>query len=204
MLFGVGEAAAKEVKENNIGMWLAPAINIHRSPLCGRNFEYYSEDPYLTGILAGEMVKGIQSQHISASVKHFAFNNKETNRQESDSRVSERAAREIYLKAFELIVKQAKPWCIMSSYNIVNGHRTSECYELLTGILRDEWGYDGLVTSDWWTHGEHPKETAAGNDVKMACGFPHQLLRAMEAGVLTRKELETSAKRVLEFIVKLD
>ena len=204
MVYRVGMAAAKEVKENNIAMWLTPAINIHRSPLCGRNFEYYSEDPYLTGILAGEMVKGIQSQHISASVKHFAFNNKETNRRNSDSRVSERAAREIYLKAFELIVKEAKPWCIMSSYNIVNGHRTSECYDLLTGILREEWGYDGLVTTDWWNICAHYKEVLAGNDVKMACGFPHQLTDAVEAGTLTRKDLEICVKRVLELILKID
>lgn len=204
IVYRVGMAAAKEVKENNIAMWLTPAINIHRSPLCGRNFEYYSEDPFLTGILAGEMVKGIQSQHISASVKHFAFNNKETNRRNSDSRVSERAAREIYLKAFEIIVKEAKPWCIMSSYNIVNGHRASECHDLLTGILRDEWGYDGLVTTDWWNFAEHYKEVLAGNDVKMACGFPHQLTEAIEAGVLTRKELELCAKRVLDLILKLD
>jgi len=204
IVYRVGMAAAKEVKENNIAMWLTPAINIHRSPLCGRNFEYYSEDPLLTGILAGEMVKGIQSQHISASVKHFAFNNKETNRRNSDSRVSERAAREIYLKAFELIVKEAKPWCIMSSYNIVNGHRASECHDLLTGILRDEWGYDGLVTTDWWNFAEHYKEVLAGNDVKMACGFPHQLTEAVEAGVLTRKDLEICAKRVLDLILKLD
>ena len=204
IVYRVGMAAAKEVKENNIAMWLTPAINIHRSPLCGRNFEYYSEDPLLTGILAGEMVKGIQSQHISASVKHFAFNNKETNRRNSDSRVSERAAREIYLKAFELIVKEAKPWCIMSSYNIVNGHRASECHDLLTGILRDEWGYDGLVTTDWWNLAEHYKEVLAGNDVKMACGFPHQLEEAVEAGVLTRKDLELCARRVLDLILKLD
>ena len=204
IVYRVGMAAAKEVKENNIAMWLTPAINIHRSPLCGRNFEYYSEDPFLTGILAGEMVKGIQSQHISASVKHFAFNNKETNRRNSDSRVSERAAREIYLKAFEIIVKEAKPWCIMSSYNIVNGHRASECHDLLTGILRDEWGYDGLVTTDWWNLAEHYKEVLAGNDVKMACGFPHQLTEAIEAGVLTREDLAACAKRVLDLILKLD
>ncbi len=200
----VGMAAAKEVKENNLAMWLTPAINIHRSPLCGRNFEYYSEDPFLTGILAGEMVKGMQSQHISASVKHFAFNNKETNRKNSDSRVSERAAREIYLKAFEIIVKEAKPWCIMSSYNIVNGHRTSECHDLLTGILRDEWGYDGLVTTDWWSLGEHYKEVLAGNDVKMACGFPHSLIAAVEAGVLSREDMLVCAKRVLDLILKID
>ena len=204
IVYRVGMAAAKEVKENNIAMWLTPAINIHRSPLCGRNFEYYSEDPYLTGILAGEMVKGIQSQHISCSVKHFAFNNKETNRRNSDSRVSERAAREIYLKAFEIIVKEAKPWCIMSSYNIVNGHRASECHDLLTGILREEWGYDGLVTTDWWNLAEHYKEVLAGNDVKMACGFPHSLIAAVEAGVLTREDLLVCAKRVVDLILKID
>ena len=204
IVYRVGEAGAKEVKENNIAMWLTPAINIHRSPLCGRNFEYYSEDPFLTGTLAGEMVKGIQSQHISAAVKHFALNNKETDRKDSDSRVSERAAREIYLKAFEMIVKNAKPWCIMSSYNIVNGHRASECHELLTGILRDEWGYDGLVTSDWWTFGEHYKEVKAGNDIKMACGYPRHLKEALDKGLLSRAEMDICAKRVLELILKID
>jgi beta-glucosidase len=147
ILYAVGEAGAKEVKENNIAVWLTPAVNIHRSPLCGRNFEYYSEDPFLTGKLAAAMVKGIQSQHIGATVKHFALNNKETNRKNSDSRVSERAAREIYLKAFEIIVKEAKPWSIMSSYNIINGHRASENKELLDDILRGEWGWEGMVTT---------------------------------------------------------
>lgn len=113
------------------------------------------------------MVRGIQSQHIAASVKHFAVNNKETNRKHSDSRVSERALREIYLKAFELIVKEAQPWTIMSSYNAINGHRASECRELLEDILRGEWGFEGMVTTDWWTRGEHYKEIKAGNDVKM-------------------------------------
>lgn len=204
LVYRVGEAGAKEVKENNIAMWLTPAINIHRSPLCGRNFEYYSEDPFLTGALASQMVKGIQSQHISASVKHFALNNKETNRKRCDSRVSERAAREIYLKAFEIIVSEAKPWCIMSSYNIINGHRASEDTELLTGILRDEWGYEGVVTSDWWTFGEHYKEAKAGNDVKMACGYPKQLLEALDKKLLTREEMEICAKRILTLILKID
>ncbi len=200
----VGQAGGAEVKENNIGVWLTPAVNIHRSPLCGRNFEYYSEDPYLAGKMASAMVRGIQSNHVGASVKHFAFNNKEENRLDSDSRVSERAAREIYLKAFEIIIKEADPWSVMTSYNIVNGHRTSECSDLITGILRGEWGYEGCVTTDWWNHGEHYKEVKAGNDVKMGCGYPKRLLEAMEKGCLTREEMETCAKRILGLILKMD
>lgn len=149
----VGAAAAAEVKENNISVWLAPAVNIHRNPLCGRNFEYFSEDPLLTGKLAGTMVEGIQSQHIAATVKHFACNNKETNRKYSDSRLSQRALREIYLRAFEIIVQEAQPWAIMSSYNVINGRRASESRDLLTDILRGDWGYTGMVMTDWWTRG---------------------------------------------------
>ena len=204
LVYAVGEAGAKEVKENNISVWLTPAINIHRSPLCGRNFEYYSEDPLLTGVLASSMVKGIQSQHIAATVKHFALNNKETNRKNSDSRVSERAAREIYLKAFEIIVKTASPWCIMTSYNIINGHRASENQELIDGILRGEWGFDGMVTTDWWTLGEHYKEVKAGNDLKMACGLPERLIEAKEKGLLSREEMEACGKRILELILKIE
>ncbi len=200
----VGVAGGAEAKENNIGAWLTPAVNIHRSPLCGRNFEYYSEDPFLTGKMAGAMVKGIQSNHVAATVKHFALNNKETNRRESDSRASERAIREIYLKAFEIIVKEAKPWSIMSSYNIINGHRASENREMLEDILRGEWGFEGMVTTDWWTCGEHYKEVKAGNDMKMAVGFPQRLLEAVEKGALTRTEMEICAKRILELILKID
>lgn len=200
----VGAAGGAEVKENNIAVWLTPAVNIHRSPLCGRNFEYYSEDPFLTGKLAAAMVRGIQSNHVGAAVKHFALNNKETNRKNSDSRASERAVREIYLKAFEIIVKEAKPWSIMSSYNIVNGHRASENRELLEDILRGEWGFDGMVTTDWWTNGEHYKEVRAGNDVKMATGFPERLMEALDKGILTRKDMEICARRVLELILKMD
>ena len=202
--YAVGRAGAEEVKENNIAMWLTPAVNIHRSPLCGRNFEYYSEDPFVAGTMAAGMVKGIQSQRISPSVKHFALNDKETNRKDSDSRVSERAAREIYLKAFEIIVKTAQPWCIMSSYNIINGHRASENYDLLTAILRDEWGFKGMVTTDWWTYGEHYKEVLAGNDLKMACGYPERLQEAIEKGVLTRADMEKCVKRILQTILKFD
>lgn len=200
----VGEAGGAEVKENNIAVWLTPAVNIHRSPLCGRNFEYYSEDPFLTGKLAAAMVRGIQSNHVGAAVKHFALNNKETNRKNSDSRASERAVREIYLRAFEIIVKEAKPWSIMSSYNIVNGHRASENRELLEDILRGEWGFDGMVTTDWWTNGEHYKEVRAGNDVKMATGFPERLMEALDKGILARADMEICARRILELILKLD
>ena len=150
------------------------------------------------------MVRGIQSRHIAATVKHFAANNKETNRKHSDSRVSERALREIYLKAFQIIVEEADPWAIMSSYNIINGHRASECKELLEDILRGEWAFKGMVTTDWWTRGEHYKEIKAGNDLKMANGFPERVKRAMDLGEWDRKDLEHCAKRILELILKLD
>jgi len=204
LLYEIGVATAMEVKENNIGVWLAPAVNIHRSPLCGRNFEYYSEDPYLAGMLAASVVKGVQTQHIAATVKHFAMNNKETNRKDSDSRVSERAAREIYLKVFEIIVKNSQPWAIMSSYNIINGHRASECRELLTDILRGEWGFEGMVTTDWWTFGEAYKEVKAGNDLKMPYGNPDRLLMAKEKGLLSREEMEICGKRILTMILRMD
>lgn len=200
----IGHAGGKELKENNLGLWLTPAINIHRSPLCGRNFEYYSEDPFVTGKLAGAMVRGIQSNNVGATLKHFALNNKETNRKNSDSRVSERAAREIYLKAFEMIVKAENPWAVMSSYNIINGYRASENKDLLTGILRDEWGYTGMVTTDWWTCGEHYKETKAGNDLKMGNGYPKRVKEAYEKGAISRDEIEICVKRILNFILKLD
>ena len=200
----VGAAAAEEVKENNIGIWLTPAMNIHRSPLCGRNFEYYSEDPLVAGKMGAAMVRGMQSRHIAASAKHFACNNKESNRKDSDSRVSERALREIYLKGFEIVVKESQPWTIMSSYNKINGQRASENRALLTGILRNEWGFQGIVTTDWWTRGEHYKETKAGNDVKMGCGYPERVLEAYEKGLITEEEISICAKRVLEMMLKLD
>ena len=200
----IGQAGAEEVKENNLAVWLTPAVNIHRNPLCGRNFEYYSEDPLIAGKMGAAMVKGIQSQLIADSVKHFAANNKETNRKHSDSRVSERALREIYLRVFEIIVKEAQPWTIMSSYNAINGHRASENHELLEDILRGEWGFKGMVTTDWWTRAEHYKEIKAGNDIKMGTGFPDRVKKAMEMGQLGRPELEHCARRVLELILKID
>lgn len=200
----VGRSAAEEVKENNISVWLAPGMNIHRNPLCGRNFEYYSEDPYLTGIIASAMVDGIQSQKVAATVKHFACNNKETNRKKSDSRVSERALREIYLKGFEICVKRSQPWALMTSYNRINAQQASESSELINGILRGEWGYEGLVTTDWWTKGEHYKEVKAGNDIKMGTGYPKRLLLALEKGLLSEEELKKCARKVLELILKVD
>ena len=200
----IGAAGGLEVKENNMGSWLTPALNIHRSPLCGRNFEYYSEDPFVSGTMAAAMIQGIQSQGVAATPKHFAFNNKETNRKHSDSRVSQRAAREIYLKGFEIAVKQADPWMIMSSYNMENGSYSSENWELLTGILRQEWGFQGIVTTDWWTRAEHWREIKAGNDLKMGCGYPEEVLAAIQRGDLTKDEVRLCAKRLIACILKLD
>ncbi len=203
LLMEIGETAAEEMAENGFGIWLAPAVNIHRNPLCGRNFEYYSEDPYLAGRLASALVQGVQKHGVAVTVKHFACNNKETNRKESDSRVSERALREIYLKAFEICVKEGKCWAIMSSYNYVNGVRTSENKELLTGILREEWGFDGVVCSDWITHGRHDREIAAGNTIKMPCGSPEFVLEQYQKGLLSEEVIDRAAKDVLRLLLKL-
>lgn len=200
----VGDLGGKELKENNLCVWLTPAINIHRNPMCGRNFEYYSEDPLLAGTLAASLVRGTQKNHVGVSIKHFACNNKETNRKHCDSRVSERALREIYLKAFEIVVKESSPYTIMSSYNVINGERASESRDLLTGILREEWGFDGMVTSDWWTRGEHYKELNAGNDLKMGNGFPERLKAADEKGALDHEQLRKSATVILKTILKFD
>ena len=204
ILYAVGAAGALEVKENNIGVWLTPGVCIHRNPLCGRNFEYFSEDPLLTGKQAAALVRGIQSQRVAATPKHFALNNKETNRRASDSRASERAIREIYLRQFEIIVKESHPWAIMSSYNIINGVRASENADLLTHILREEWGFDGMVTTDWWTLGDHAKEAAAGNDLKMPMGHIDSLLSSMHEGRISRAALEAAARNILTMILRVD
>ena len=201
--FSVGAAAAAEVRENNLGVWLAPALNIHRNTLCGRNFEYFSEDPLLAGKLAAAEIRGIQSQKVVVSMKHFACNNKEVNRYASDSRLSERALREIYLRGFEIAVKEANPWTIMSSYNLINGLHTSENYELLTGILRDEWGYDGMVITDWGAQSSPSVELRAGNDLKMPVGYPDELQAALDSGTITTAHLKTCAMRVLKMFMKL-
>ena len=204
IVYRVGEAGAREVKENGIGIWLTPAANIHRSPLCGRNFEYYSEDPLVSGAMASAMVAGIQSQGIAATLKHFACNNKEVNRKNSDSILSQRALREIYLKPFEICVREADPWVIMSSYNLINGVHASANRELLTDILRGEWHYDGVVTTDWYTYVRQYEEVAAGNDIKMGTGMPEHTYEMVKVGKLRRKDLRVSAERVLKLILKLD
>lgn len=203
LVYEVGAAAASELRENNLGVWLAPALNIHRNPLCGRNFEYFSEDPLLAGKMAGAEIRGIQSQKIAVSMKHFACNNKEPNRFACDSRLSERALREIYLKGFEICVKEADPWTVMSSYNLINGQHTSESYELLTGILRNEWGFKGMVVTDWGVKNDPVKEVKAGNDMKMHCGYPEDLQAGLDDGRITRADLELCAKRILDMFTKL-
>ena len=199
----IGRAGAAEMKENDLSIWLTPALNIHRSPLCGRNFEYYSEDPYVSGRMAAAMVRGIQSQGIAATPKHLACNNKETNRYESDSVVSERALREIYLKGFEICVKESEPKAIMTSYNIINGVRASENAELITGILRGEWGYKGLVMTDWWNHASHYRETLAGNDIRMPESASSDLKEAFTKGLIDRSRIAACAKNVLRLILDI-
>lgn len=198
----IGVAAGTEAKEAGVDVWLAPGMNIHRNPLCGRNFEYYSEDPLVTGKMAAALTTGVQYQKVAVTIKHFAANNKEAYRGYSDSRMSERALREIYLKGFEICVKEADPWCIMSSYNHINGIKTDESYGLLTTILRDEWGYDGMVMTDWWNDSIASHEVAAGNDLKMQSGDTANVLGAIANGTLTRAELERNVARILQMIMK--
>jgi len=204
LLNQLGKELASECIHHNVDILLGPGINIKRNPLCGRNFEYFSEDPLVSGKMAAAKVRGIQSVGIAATVKHFACNNKETNRTRSDSVLSERALREIYIKGFEITVKESQPKLIMSSYNIINGVRAFENAELLTGILRNEWGFEGLVTTDWWGgNGTMPitKEAiVAGNDMRMPEQLP--LNRPIElARTVDRNNLAICVKRLLEMIL---
>ena len=199
----LGEAGGLETLENNLSMWLTPALNIHRSPLCGRNFEYFSEDPLIAGKMAAAVVRGIQSVGIVATPKHFACNNKETNRKESDSVLSERALREIYLRGFEICVKESSPKLIMTAYNVINGVRASENAELITGILRGEWGYSGLVTTDWNNTASQTEEVLAGNDIRMPLTAGFDLAKGFDEERISRSEIAVSVKRLLEMILWL-
>ena len=197
----MASAIALEVKENNMYAWLAPAMNIHRDPLGGRNFEYYSEDPCLTAKMAAGAVRGAQKHRISACMKHYAANNKETNRRDSDSRMTERALREIYLKGFELCLRECDPKMIMTSYNYVNGRRTSESCDLLVHILRREWGWDGMVVTDWSGHGRHAMEAKAGNDLKMPRGDAATLTSYITEGALTMGQVQQCVRNILKTIL---
>lgn len=183
---------------------LAPSMNIHRNPLCGRNFEYYSEDPVLTGKLAAASVLGIQANGVGATIKHFAANHQETNRFESDSYVSQRALRELYLKNFEIAVKESKPWTVMASYNKLNGLYTQQNYELLTTVLRDEWGFDGLVMTDWGYKEGTVNAVKAGCDLMEPGSVPeyNRVLAGVRDGVISMEEIDRNARRVLEYVVK--
>ena len=200
----LGAALGKEARKSNVNYWLGPGMNIHRNPLCGRNFEYYSEDPLLTGKMAAAVVRGVQSQKVGAVLKHFACNNKETNRTAIDSRVSEKALREIYLKGFEIAIAQGGAWSVMTSYNQLNGRFTAERRDLLVNVLREEWGFDGLVMTDWGSHSNHVKEVAAGNDLKMPYGYgdPASLVAAVQNGQLTRAQLENACKNIFTALAK--
>ena len=200
----VASAMGEEARAYDVGLLLAPGLNIHRNPLCGRNFEYFSEDPLLTGKMASAYVKGVQSHGVGATVKHFAANNQETLRTTMDVRVGERALREIYLKGFEIAVKEAAPWAVMASYNQLNGDYTQQKKELLTGILRDEWGFDGLVMTDWGFKAGTVKAVQAGNDL-MEPGYDGEIRNILEAvkyGKLDVADIDRNARRILEYIVK--
>ena len=203
----VGRAIGNETLEYGIDVILGPGMNLHRNPLCGRNFEYYSEDPVVTGLIGAAVIKGIQSQGVGVSAKHFAVNSQETARTKVDERVSQRALRELYLKGFEMAVRQSKPWTLMSSYNIINGVYAQGNKDLLTTVLRDEWGYKGIVMTDWIGKREQlptEQEVAAGNDLMMP-GYPAQaedIIQAVKAGRLDIKDVDRNVRNMLEYIVK--
>jgi len=203
----VGEAIGKETLEYGCDVVLGPGMNLHRNPLCGRNFEYYSEDPIVTGLIGTAFVQGVQSQGVGVSAKHFAVNSQETDRTKVDERLSQRALRELYLKGFEMMVRKSNPWTIMSAYNKINGVYAQGNKGLLTDILRNDWGYKGIVETDWiGKRADLPleQEVEAGNDLMMP-GYPAQvqdIVDAVKNGKLDIKDVDRNVRRMLEYIVK--
>lgn len=203
----VGEAIGNETLEYGCDVVLGPGMNLHRNPLCGRNFEYYSEDPVVTGLIGTAFVLGVQSQGVGVSAKHFAVNSQESDRTRVDERLSQRALRELYLKGFEMMVRKSNPWTIMSAYNKVNGVYAQGNKDLLTNILRNDWGYKGIVETDWIGKREDlpvEQEVAAGNDLMMP-GYPAQvkdIVNAVKSGKLDVNDVDRNVRRMLEYIVK--
>ncbi|MBR6159481.1 MAG: glycoside hydrolase family 3 C-terminal domain-containing protein [Lachnospiraceae bacterium] len=201
----VGETMGDECRAENVAVILGPGTNIKRSPLCGRNFEYYSEDPYLSGKIAAAFIRGVQSRDVGTSLKHFCANNQEYRRNSYDSRVDERTLREIYLKSFEIAIKESQPWTVMCSYNLVNGVQMSENKRILTDILRNEWGFKGLVMSDWGAVRDRVRGVAAGLDLEMPStmgAYDQFVIDAVKDGELDEADLDTCVGRVLELVYK--
>ena len=207
LLKQMGEAIGEEALNYGVDVVLGPGVNIKRNPLCGRNFEYFSEDPYLSGVLGASWIKGVQSKGVGTSLKHFAANNQEQDRMNGDSIVDERALREIYLSAFEMAVKEAKPDTIMCSYNKINGKFSSDNKMLLTDILRKEWGFEGLVVTDWGAMNDRIEAFKAGCDLEMptSCGFfDEEVKRAVEEGKLKEEDIDACVKRILTLTFKAE